>query len=59
MAETECEYEEELNRQLREAFDEVDIDKNGVISQEEIKIAFKKMGYQVTDKAVEVRSLNN
>ncbi len=59
MAQTECEYEEELNRQLREAFDEVDIDKNGVISQQEIKIAFKKMGYQVTEKAVEVKCHHN
>ena len=46
--------DEELQERLREAFDKVDVDKNGFISRKELKLLFGKSGYKATDKAIKV-----
>ena len=49
-------YEDELKKKLKEAFDEVDTDKSGSISHDELKVMLNKAGYEATDKVAKVCS---
>ena len=49
--------DEELQTKLKEAFDEVDTNKNGYISTDDLRKVFEKSGYEVTEKALQVKSL--
>ena len=51
-------YQEEITKILREAFDEVDTDKNGSICHNELKVMLHKAGYDATDKMIQVGILN-
>ena len=44
----------ELNAKLQEAFDKIDLDKNGEINGVELKMVFQTAGYTVTEKAIQV-----
>ncbi len=50
-------YEADLRKRLKEAFDEVDTDKSGTISKDELKVMLSKAGYEATDKVAKVSSL--
>ena len=46
--------DEELQAKLKEAFDEVDTDKKGSISKDDLRKVFETSGYQATEKALQV-----
>ena len=47
-------YEADLRKKLKEAFNEVDTDKSGSISYDELKVMLNKAGYEATDKVAKV-----